>query len=357
MSETRRNVLVGLFVVVGLAGMATLSVLFGQRPTWLAPRDTYALEIQFRSAGGIRTGNIVTVNGIEVGRVVSVGLYDPQRLDAEFNVRVVASIRNEFQIPDGSTAVTTEPVMGQGRPNLEIEPGPSTNPPLQAGARIYGRVLGAVEAIFPSHIVSTFTSTAEQIRITGQALTPVLQDLHDILEKRSPESVDSATASQGNLSSATARLDSMIKNLNEYVGQPDTKDQFRLTMSNIYEVSADAREVMTDLRAAAQEAQALVADARKTATVADRTLTNLEARFGEVGTRVNGSLTKVDQVVDTLGHILLPVSRGQGTIGKLFADNELYEAMVLTMRRLAAMITEYQALAKEWQKGKVRVGF
>ena len=38
-------------------------------------------------------------------------------------------------------------------------------------------------------------------------------------------------------------------------------------------------------------------------------------------------------------------------------DNDLYEAVVVTIKRLSATITDYQLLAKEWQKGKVKVSF
>ena len=357
MKDVRRNLIVGFFVLIGLVGLGVLAVLFGQNPTWLQGSDTYPIEIQFRTAGGVRTGNIVTVNGIQVGRVVEVGLFEPGRLDAEFNVRVVAAIEKKYLIPDGSTAITSEPVLGQGRPSVQIEPGPSTNPPLGPGARISGRVLGAVESIFPSHIVTTFTSTAEQISMTGKALTPVLEDLHLILQKRSPEEADRLGAGAGNLASAVARFDELMKNLNELSGDPDTRNQLRNSIANLYQMSEDGRVVMTDLKSATASATDLMSEARKSVSTIESTMANVNTRVNDVGTRFASGFEKLDQLLSALNKVIQPISRGQGTIGKLFTDNELYEALVLTMQRLAATITDYQALAREWQKGKVKVGF
>lgn len=356
MKSGRRNVVVGLFVLCGFVGLGLLALLFGKQPTWLAGGNTYPIEIQFHHAGGMRAGNVVTVNGIEVGRVTEISLYDPEHLDAEYNVRVTVAMRKQFQIPDGSTAVTTEPVLGQGRPNIQIEPGLSSNPPLVSGARIPGRVLGAVESIFPSHIISTFTNTAEQIRTTGQALTPVLDDLHELLDRRSPREVDIA-GKQGNLSSAMARFDQIMRDLTGYIGDTNTQQEFRLSMANIYQMTEHGKLAAEDIRLAAVEARQFVGEARRTVATAEKTMQSVDSRMSEVTTRLSGSFGKADQFLDSLLQITTPIARGEGTLGRMLRDNELYEAVVLTMRRLSAMIAEYQALAKEWQKGKVRVAF
>ena len=57
MRETRRNLLVGLFVLVGLVALGTLIVWFGRRPTMFAPADTYMVNVRFdrrRDQGRVR---------------------------------------------------------------------------------------------------------------------------------------------------------------------------------------------------------------------------------------------------------------------------------------------------------------
>ncbi|MGE3180499.1 MAG: MlaD family protein [Phycisphaerae bacterium] len=356
MKESKRNVLVGLFVLLGFGGLIALVLLFGNHPTWMAPANTYPLEIQFRNAGGIRVGNIVTVNGIEVGRVTSIGLYDPQNLEADFNVRVVVAIQNQFKIPDGSSATTNEPVLGQGRPDIQIVPG-TGGLPLSAGARITGRVLGAVETLFPSDIVSTFTSSADQIRVTGAALTPVLDDLHKILRRQSPDEVDRFAEVEGNLSSAVARFDDLMKHLNLLIGDEDTNAKLRASVANLYTMTEDGKEAMGDFRLAASDTRALMENAATSLESANRTLASIEGTSNDLRGRIVNSLTKVDQFMDTMNRLMLPISRGEGTLGRMLSDNDLYDALVITLKRFAATITDFQVLAKEWQKGKVRITF
>ncbi|MDX2199681.1 MAG: MlaD family protein [Phycisphaerae bacterium] len=356
MQSLRRDVLVGVFVLLGLGGLGALAVLFGQNPTWLATSNTYALEIQFPAAGGIRAGNVVTVNGIQVGRVMEVGLFDAARLDADYNVRVLVAIDTKYTIPDGSTAVTNEPVFGQGRPEIRIEPGPSTNAALGPGARITGRVLGAVESIFPSNLVSTVTNTAEQIRQTGRALDPVLTDLHEILGQRTPAQADAMGEGRGNLSTAVARFDQLMASMTNLIGEPQTQSQLRDTITNLYRATEDGKEIAAKLKTATDEATALIAEARKSLGTVERTFANADARVTELGGRFNQGFGKLDTLLDGLNRVVIPLSRGEGTIGRLLTDNDLYEALVMTMQKLTATLTEYQALAREWQKGRVRVG-
>ena len=54
MEEQRRNLLVGLFVLVGIVAACTLIVLFGQAPTWIMHGDTYPLHVHFDEITGVR---------------------------------------------------------------------------------------------------------------------------------------------------------------------------------------------------------------------------------------------------------------------------------------------------------------
>ena len=108
MNEARRNVMVGLFVLIGIVALATLVVLFGRDPSGvLGPRDAYFINIRFNNANGIRAGTIVTIGGIKVGTVDWVGFVDETRFDR--GVGVVARFPKEFRLRVGTRAECTEP--------------------------------------------------------------------------------------------------------------------------------------------------------------------------------------------------------------------------------------------------------
>lgn len=373
MEEGRRNLMVGIFVLAGLGALGALIVLFGQAPTWLAMGKTYPLHVHFSEVSGVREGNLVTVKGIEIGRVDRVDLHQPSaadrpppaRLEAgdqanvlvaqEVGVDVRLAIKRRYLIPKGSTAQTTEPVLGQGRPPVEIIPGPAHAEPLPPGGRIEGRVRRAIDAIFPPGVVTTFETTARHIGDAAEALTPVLDEFKELLEARAPSAVDQPGGPQGNLSSAMARLDSSLKHFNDVLGDAQVKSQLRETVANAHEMSAKGTKVMADLESAAADARELVADGRKVAARADETLTNLDAQVTDVARKTVDSLDRADRFLDHLNVIGQQVASGQGNVGQLLMDSKLYEAMTLTAQRLAIAVEEARGLIAEWREGKVRV--
>ncbi|TWT44865.1 mce related protein [Phycisphaerae bacterium RAS1] len=357
MPESRRNTLVGLFVLVGVVALGTMIVVSKGVPMWLGGGQTYPLLVQFPNAAGIRPGNQVNVRGVQVGRVVRLKLADATRLDAEFNVIVELAINHDIKIPDGSTARATEPVLGQGRPPIEIVAGPSGSAPLSAGATISGSVRTAVESFFPREVVTTFTDTASQIKETAAALTPVLVDAHDLMQKRSPGDVDRAGGPQGNLSSAMARLDSSARHFNEVLGDPAVKSQLRESIANFQKITEDGKAAVADIRAAAGDAKEFVSDAKGFVSKATTTVDNIGARVDTVSDGLMSSLHKTDRFLDQLSDIAEPIAKGEGSIGQMVHDNTFYEALVFTLRKASESLEEFRVLVKDWQKGKVRVAF
>lgn len=355
MEQGKRNVWVGLFVLFGVAALATLIVLFGRKPTWLAAPGTYPLHVHFDQVVEIRAGNMVTVKGIEIGRVSSVDLVDPK--DFEAGVDVLVSINNRYWIPEGSRAVATEPMLGQGRPPIRILPGSSEADPLVPGATIRGDVRKALDTLFPPGVVTTFETTARQIGDAAAALTPVLEEVQQILELRSPEDVDAMESLQGNLASAATRLDTLLKHFNDVLGDPQVHSQLRETLANVHEMSNRGKTVMEELEIAAGESRQLMTDGRELIGKMDTTVTNLDQRTAELSTAVIDTLDRADEFMGHLNVIGAQVSAGEGTVGRLVMDDRLYESLLISAERLADSAAELKTLLQQWrQEGKVRIG-
>jgi len=373
MEETRRNVLVGVFVLVGLSALAALIVLFGRGPTWLVRGGSYPIHVRFDEVSGIRPGTLVTAKGITIGRVDRVALQRPAEapmpppevppspdgaeflIGREVGVDVVLAIEREYRLPMGSTARTTEPVLGQGRPPIEIMPGPVGADPLPAGASIDGTVRKAIDTIFPPGVVTTFQTAARQIGDAAEALTPVLAELEGLIEARSPSDVDRPGGPEGNLASALTRLDASLKHFNDVLGDADVKSQVRESVASIHEMSEKGKQVMADLEVAASQAREVMTDVRQFIAKADTTLENVDSSVHDLSQATLANLDKVDRLLDHLSTVARQVSEGEGNIGQLIMDNRLYESMVLTAERLSLAVEEFRALIAEWREGKIRV--
>ena len=348
MDEMRRNVWVGVFVACGLVALAALVVLFGQGPSWLSG-GRYVLHINFDDAGSIRVGNLVTVRGMRIGEVSSVDLVDLARLDKGVDVLVSIQKRYSSSIHEGASAQTGAGMFGQGRPPIEIDPGPANAPLLAAGATLTGKTRPALDSILPPGVVGTFETVARQIGDAAEAMPPVLNELQDLFQKRSPEQVDRGAA-PGNISSAAARFDASLKHFNDVLGDPNVKSELRETVSNVRDMSEKGQRLMTDFEAAVKDARQLLADGREMIASANKKMENLDTRVTDVARALVDALDRADRVLDNLNVLSEQVTSGKGNVGQLFMDNRLYESLLETTGRLRLAIDEFRGLIADWQK-------
>jgi phospholipid/cholesterol/gamma-HCH transport system substrate-binding protein len=107
-----RDLTVGLFVLVGLAAVAYLSVQVGglQGPTG------FHLYATFDETGGLTPRSPVVISGVEVGYVASIDLDDDLRARIEFDI----DPRVELPV-DTSASIMTQGVLGNKF--VALEPG------------------------------------------------------------------------------------------------------------------------------------------------------------------------------------------------------------------------------------------
>jgi phospholipid/cholesterol/gamma-HCH transport system substrate-binding protein len=357
MNEARQNLLVGIFVLAGLAALGTLAVLFGRTPAEMLGGAGYVLHVNFDSAGGIREGNPVTLNGLEIGRVIEVGFASME--DFTRGVRVTLLINREYEgkIPRGSRAITSKPGLGMGRPPIEIIPGPPTMGMLRPGDQIPGELRDVITSFIPDDLRFTFQRTANRIDEAAAALTPVLKDLHEILVKRTPEEVDRVGGPPGNLASAMARLDSSLKHFNDVLGDPTSKSQLKEAIANLHSITEDGKAAAASLRAGSDEAREVIREAKTLVSNARGTVERLDQEITAVSRDARDTLERGSLLMDTLIDITGSINRGEGTLGRLVRDSKLFDALVFTFEKAGQALEEFRILVKDWQKGKVRVAF
>lgn len=354
MAESRQNFWVGLFALCGLAALAVLIVLFGQSGFWTRSAEAYTINVRFQQATGVRPGTIATVGGIPVGRVVFVDFVDPARFDAGVDVEIM--LDEGRTLPVGSLAYTSEPGLGMGRPPIAIEPGPSDGPALASGATIRGEISSAVESLVPQQIIANFDKTATRIAEAAAALTPVLEDLHEVMRPRLPKAVDAPDGPPGNLASAMARFDSTLKNFNDVFGDPEFKSRLHASIDNFHSMTEDGRVVVSELKDASGAVRSAAVDAKELINKTSQAVTRIEGNADQLTRDLREDLEIASRVLTHLDQSLEKIKRGEGTMGRLLTDERLYESLVLTFRRLAEATEEFRLLVQDWQKGKIKVG-
>ncbi len=115
MKKFTPEVVVGIFVFIGILALAYLSIQLGQLKVF--QKDYYRVSADFDSVAGLRPGATVEIAGVPVGMVETITLND-------YQAHVVMRIRPEVKIQeDAIVSVVTQGIIGDKY--LQITPGGS----------------------------------------------------------------------------------------------------------------------------------------------------------------------------------------------------------------------------------------
>jgi phospholipid/cholesterol/gamma-HCH transport system substrate-binding protein len=116
MTKKGIETLVGLFVLLGLAGLVFLSLKAANLASF-GTSDTYSVTAKFDNIGGLKARSPVRSAGVIVGRVTSIGL-DPKT----YQGLVTMELDRSVQFPkDSSAKILTSGLLGDQY--IGIEPG------------------------------------------------------------------------------------------------------------------------------------------------------------------------------------------------------------------------------------------
>ena len=115
MERTRVNIVVGVFMVLGIVALGYLSIQLG-RVSFLGARG-YKVTVDFPSVGGLKAGSTVEIAGVEIGRVDSSGLDN-------YQARVTLRVQKGVKLQEDSIAsIKTKGLIGEKY--VRISPGGS----------------------------------------------------------------------------------------------------------------------------------------------------------------------------------------------------------------------------------------
>jgi phospholipid/cholesterol/gamma-HCH transport system substrate-binding protein len=104
--------IVGIFAILGIVALAILSLSLGKIP--LFPPPGYTLFASFDNISGLKTGDQVQLAGVQVGKVVNIGIKD-------YRARIALRVNEGVQIDDGSiAAIKTSGIIGDKYVSIQL---------------------------------------------------------------------------------------------------------------------------------------------------------------------------------------------------------------------------------------------
>jgi phospholipid/cholesterol/gamma-HCH transport system substrate-binding protein len=106
MANTRIEILVGCFLVIGFLTFGWLALQLGEVP-WLTGAKTYVLKAEFSNISGVKSGSDVQISGVTVGKVRQI------RLNEDHMALVTMQIDRDIQVPlDSMASIKSQGIIG-----------------------------------------------------------------------------------------------------------------------------------------------------------------------------------------------------------------------------------------------------
>lgn len=281
MRTPRREVHVGIFVIVGV--LAVLTALFALTDPGML-RGRYHVTTVVQDAGGIRKGDPVRLKGVNIGRI-----RDFQIENA--GVRVTMELNREYPVPADSRISVVSGGLLQSM-IAEVIPGQSPER------------LGDGDEL-PSVDTPTLTATAEQL---GDNADAVLLRAQALLSDQTVTAVGASA------------------------------QQMQELLTQLTALAAEQRGQLAALTTSLQRS-AVGLEASATRPELARAI----ARTDSMTLRLDAASGSLQQASASLATLTARVEGGEGTLGRLTADDELYRnlnAAVTSLNELTADIRE-----------------
>lgn len=352
-----RDFLTGVVSLAGLAGLIFTLMMFGEFAG--AGQRRYAITAYVANAGGLSDSSPVTLNGVRIGKVTRVDV----RKDGVPGAVLTLKIAADASIPRHAVAMIDKGLFGDA--GLEF-----TVPPITATT-----AAAPIETFKPGEIIDLGAPVSPLERITKLVEEPLTRladsmgnvdeltrtyqrvgdNLNDLLEPRSPEEVAQSGGTKApNLRSTLERADRAFAAANTWLDDEQLREDTRQTIARAKSL-ADELTTLSQAwtRTAAAADQSLQQIATNANDLTNRTSTALE----QLSARADATLKSVEAAATEFEQVTARVNRGEGTLGQLSTNPDLYRSLTDAVQRLDRTLVELDALLVQFRTKGIPVDF
>lgn len=295
----KSEVLVGLFLLIGLMVLGGLILQFGRFGDRF--RDYYSISVVFDDASGLIKGSDVRMGGAKIGKVAQrPELNDKLKVQVELLIddRVKIPVESGFQI-ESSTLLGDKLV-------VILLPEEVGGEHIEPGTRLKGAGPSGLEAL-----------QENAVKFSEEARDMIVQ------AEKALENLDAAVS---DIRGATGGLNQMIAKINDRVLSEDNLGRFDRSLADLEETLGGIKEAGGGLGPAVEEARAAIDSIKVAADGAKQTLANVDEKINALGPaleEVPGAVRSLSQVADKASGALDQMEEGDGLLGTLAYDREV----------------------------------
>ena len=289
---------------IGFFAIAVLVVSFFLI-NYLRGEDIFNKEIEvsarFGKVEGLVPSAPVFIKGYKAGKVSEV-TYDSRSGDFE----VVCSVLKDFAIPEDSR-MTIYSVDIMGGKGVRIDLGTSSSYVEDGGDLIPAFEAGLMDALGSSiaPLLEKVTSTMDSLSVTVAGVNRLLGD-----------------ANQSNIAKTLSHLERTMSSLNNVAGDIDGKsDELEAFIDNMAALSGQLGELVSK---------------------ADGVMDSVSLTAAKIST------SDIEGVISSFKELLMNMNDPDGTIGKLFVDNSVYDSVDALLSDVDILVKKIQENPKKY---------
>lgn len=341
MNRRIRDFFIGSTAIVGLGGLALTLFLFGE----FRGSKTYPLRLDLDNASGLTKSSLVTLNGVRIGEIRTVEPARDPREGAVVGLAIIEGIR----VPRDLEVSIDRSFVGDSslslRPRSLLKDGPLTDAdflkPGDAVRAKAGSFMDQIGSVLDSRLGSLM-GAADDFRTLSGTWTRVGERAEALMTPRPSADVD-AGRREPNLATAIARIDRAAAAVQAWLGDEEMRGDAKRAVARASDVFDKAAEAVDTFNATAK-------------TINDRVNTvgdNVETATREVVALSN----QAGEAINELRGVLSQINQGEGTVGQLVKNPDLYNALTDAARRLEKALTEAQLIIEKYRKEGIPIRF
>jgi len=282
-------------------------------------RTGYEVVANFKNISGLDVGDTVRVAGVEVGKVERIGL------KKEF-ARVTLVVDHDVALyEDADAQVKTHGLLGNQF--VSIDPGHERFPRVKPG----GEIQSSVSEEDVNVVLGKLSEVANDIRSVTENLKRVfggeegeksLREIFTSTQTLSREMAQIATENKEQIKEITKHLAGLTGDIQQMVSE--NREAIRVTMATLPETAENLRGITGETRRLLEEHYE-----------------DLSATLGQL--RV--ASVRLDASLKNMEEISQKIKDGEGTLGKLISDPQLYEEATNTLREARNLIEDLREQA------------
>lgn len=322
-SDRKTEMLVGLFVFVGLLLLGGLILQFGRVREIF--KDTYHLHVAFPNASGIKEGSPVFLGGSRVGKVDK----KPMLNETFTGVIIDLELFKDVMIPaDATFAIGSAGLMGDAL--VEIKPtGKQTDVFLPHD---YDKIIEGEKAGSLNDLQSTAKSVGEKVDVVLDDVRVALKEIQTAMTKVNKDALSDSTIQD--FKEGMEHLHSTLKRVDDKVLGEENAQTLKQALAEFKEAATSFKNASKSIEDVSKKLDPIITKTDKVMTTADE------------------SLQSIKKAADSFAAAAANISSSKGLLGALMNDQRL-------MSDFRDLIYNFKVNGPLWYKDtaeKVRAG-